>query len=130
MERVQDGDLERENAVLGEAGIPRLDAEHRRRERSNKLMVRRGYPKDFSGLICNELKTDFLCERMMYYIAGDEMHSLEDVADEMLSLKAFRDRLVEIPGNTRLQICMIFTGPAFPAFARVPASTIRCRSVL
>ena len=95
MERVQDGDLERENAVLGEAGIPRLDAEHRRRERSNKLMVRRGYPKDFSGLICNELKTDFLCERMMYYIAGDEMHSLEDVADEMLSLKAFRDRLVE-----------------------------------
>ena len=35
MERVQDGDLERENAVLGEAGIPRLDAEHRRWERSN-----------------------------------------------------------------------------------------------
>jgi len=28
VERVQDGDLERENAVLGEAGIPRLDAEH------------------------------------------------------------------------------------------------------
>ena len=60
-----------------------------------KLMIRRGYPKDFSGLICNELGTDFLCERMMYYIAGDEMHALEDVADEMLSLKAFRDRLVE-----------------------------------
>ncbi len=60
-----------------------------------KLMVNRGYPEEFSGLICNELGTEFLCERMMYYIAGDELHTLEDVADEMLSLKAFRDKLVE-----------------------------------
>ena len=65
-----------------------------KKEMLYKLMVHRGYPEEFSGLICNELGTDFLCERMMYYIAGDEMHTLEDVADEMLSLKAFRDKIV------------------------------------
>lgn len=65
------------------------------REMLYKLMVHKGYPGEFSKLICDELKTDFLCEKMMHYIAGPGMHSLEDVADEMLGLKAFRDRLVE-----------------------------------
>ena len=65
-----------------------------KKETLYKLMVHRGYPEEFSKLICNELGTDFLCERMMHYIAG-EKHSLEDVADEMISLKSFRDRLVE-----------------------------------
>ena len=59
-----------------------------------KLMVYKGYPEDFSRLICTELRTDFLAERMMHYIAG-EKHTLEDVVDEMLSIRAFRDRLVE-----------------------------------
>ena len=66
-----------------------------KKETLYKLMVHRGYPEEFSKLICNELGTDFLCDRLMYYIAGNEKHTLEDVADEMLSLKSFRDKLVE-----------------------------------
>ena len=60
-----------------------------------KLMIHKGYPEEFSRLICTEMSTDFTAERMMGYIAGGGMHSLEDVADEMLAIKSLRDRLVE-----------------------------------
>lgn len=60
-----------------------------------KLMVHKGYPEDFSKLICQELNTDFTADRMIHYIASGEQHTLEDVADEMLSIKAFRDSIVE-----------------------------------
>lgn len=58
-----------------------------------KLMIRRGYPEEFSRLICMEMNTDFTAEKMMNYISG-ERHRLEDVADEMLAIKDLRDRLV------------------------------------
>ena len=58
-----------------------------------ELMLRKGYPEDFSRLICTEMKTDFTAERMINYISG-EKHRLEDVADEMVAIKDFRDRLV------------------------------------
>lgn len=58
------------------------------------LMLKRGYPERFSRLICLEMNTEFTAEKMMHYIAG-EKHRLEDVADEMLAIKEFRDRLVD-----------------------------------
>ena len=58
------------------------------------LMLKRGYPEAFSRLICLEMNTEFTAEKMMRYIAG-EKHRLEDVADEMLAIKEFRDRLVD-----------------------------------
>jgi hypothetical protein len=58
------------------------------------LMLRRGYPEDFSRLICAEMSTDFTAEKMISYISG-ERHRLEDVADEMIAIKDMRDRLVD-----------------------------------
>lgn len=58
------------------------------------LMLRKGYPEEFSRLICSEMNTDFTAERMISYISGNK-HSLEDVADEMLAIKDFRDRLMD-----------------------------------
>ena len=59
-----------------------------------ELMLRRGYPEDFSRLICAEMNTDFTAEKMISYISG-ERHRLEDVADEMIAIKDLRDRLVD-----------------------------------
>ena len=58
------------------------------------LMLRKVYPEEFSRLICSEMNTDFTAERMISYISGNK-HSLEDVADEMLAIKDFRDRLMD-----------------------------------
>lgn len=58
------------------------------------LMLRRGYPEDFSRLICAEMSTDFTAEKMISYISG-ERHRLKDVADEMIAIKDLRDRLVD-----------------------------------
>ena len=58
-----------------------------------ELMLRKGYPEEFSRLICAELKTDFTAGRMISYISSEE-HRLEDIADEMVAIKDFRDRLV------------------------------------
>ena len=60
-----------------------------------KLMVHKGYPEEFSRLISAEMDTDFMAERMIHYIGNHDMHPLEEVADEMLSIKAFRDKLIE-----------------------------------
>ena len=58
-----------------------------------ELMLRRGYPEEFSRLICSEMNTDFTAERMISYIGGGK-HRLEDVADEMIAIKELRDHLV------------------------------------
>ena len=58
-----------------------------------ELMLRRGYPEEFSRLICSEMNTDFTADRMISYIGGGK-HRLEDVADEMIAIKELRDRLV------------------------------------
>lgn len=62
-------------------------------EELNELMLRKGYPDEFSRLICAEMNTDFTAGRMISYISGGK-HRLEDVADEMVAIKDFRDRLV------------------------------------
>ena len=58
-----------------------------------ELMLRKGYPDEFTRLICAEMNTDFTAERMISYIGG-EKHRLEDVADEMIAIKDLRDRLI------------------------------------
>ena len=56
-----------------------------------ELMLRKGYPEEFSRLICLEMNTDFAAERMMLYISRGK-HRLEDVADEMVAINDFRER--------------------------------------
>jgi len=58
-----------------------------------KLMLRKGYPEEFSRLICMEMNTDFTAEKMMNYVSGEKKR-LEDIADEMVAIKDFRDRLI------------------------------------
>ncbi len=57
------------------------------------LMLRKGYPEEFTKLICMEMSTDFTAERMMHYVSGEKKR-LEDVADEMIAIKDLRDRLI------------------------------------
>ena len=57
------------------------------------LLLRKGYPEEFSRLICLEMNTDFTAERMMHYVSGEKKR-LEDVADEMVAIKDLRDRLI------------------------------------
>ena len=58
-----------------------------------ELMLRKGYPEEFSRLICAEMNTDFTAEKMMHYVSGPKKR-LEDVAGEMVAIKDLRDRLV------------------------------------
>ena len=56
------------------------------------LMIRKGYPEDFTRLICAEMTTDFTAERMISYVSYGK-HRLEDIADEMLAIQDFRERI-------------------------------------
>ena len=56
------------------------------------LMLRKGYPEDFTRLICAEMSTDFTAERMISYISRGK-HRLEDVADEMLAIMDLREHI-------------------------------------
>lgn len=58
-----------------------------------ELMLRKGYPEEFSRLICAEMSTDYTAEKMMSYVSGNKKR-LEDVADEMIAIKELGDRLV------------------------------------
>jgi hypothetical protein len=49
-------------------------------------MLRKGYPEEFSRLICAEMSTDFTAEKMMSYVSGPKKR-LEDVADEMVAIQ-------------------------------------------
>ena len=58
-----------------------------------ELMLGKGYPEEFSTLICAEMNTDFTAGKMINYVSGSKKR-LEDVADEMVAIKDLRDRLV------------------------------------
>ena len=74
-----------------------------------ELMLRKGYPDEFTRLICAEMNTDFTAERMISYIGG-EKHRLEDVADEMVAIKDLRDRLINkhISEHTQVSINKLY----------------------
>ena len=58
-----------------------------------ELMLRKGYPEDFSALIASEMRTDFTAGRMIGYISRSGRVSLEEAADEMLAILSDRDRI-------------------------------------
>ena len=61
-----------------------------------ELMIRKGYPEDFSRLVSAELHTEFTGKRMIGYLAAREgALPLEEVADEMLAILSDRDRIVQ-----------------------------------
>ena len=53
-----------------------------------ETLVRMGYPGEFGALIADELKTEKQMERMISYLVRLKPSSAEEIADEMLAIKA------------------------------------------
>lgn len=58
------------------------------------IMIKRGYPTEFSDLVTKNLNTDFTAQRMIGYILHYDKLPLEEVADEMLAILSERNRIM------------------------------------
>lgn len=60
-----------------------------------EMMLDRGYPEEFCDLITKNLNTDFTSGRMMGYLSHYQELPLEEIVDEMLSILADRNRIMQ-----------------------------------
>lgn len=60
-----------------------------------EMMLDRGYPEEFCDLISKNLNTDFTAGRMMGYLLHYQELPLEEIVDEMLSILADRNRIMQ-----------------------------------
>ena len=60
-----------------------------------EMMLDRGYPEEFCDLISKNLNTDFTAGRMMGYLSHYQELPLEEIVDEMLSMLADRNRIMQ-----------------------------------
>lgn len=60
-----------------------------------EMMLDRGYPEEFCDLISKNLNTDFMAGRMMGYLSHYQELPLEEIVDEMLSILADRNRIMQ-----------------------------------
>ena len=60
-----------------------------------EMMLDRGYPEEFCDLISKNLNTDFAAGRMMGYLSHYQELPLEEIVDEMLSILADRNRIMQ-----------------------------------
>ncbi len=58
------------------------------------IMIKRGYPTEFSDLVTKNLNTDFTAQRMIGYLLHYDKLPLEEVADEMLAILSERNRIM------------------------------------
>lgn len=59
------------------------------------MMLDRGYPEEFCDLITKNLNTDFTAGRMIGYLFHYQELPLEEIVDEMLSILADRNRIMQ-----------------------------------
>ena len=59
-----------------------------------EMMLDRGYPEEFCDLITKNLNTDFTAG-MMGYLSHYQELPLEEIVDEMLSILADRNRIMQ-----------------------------------
>lgn len=59
------------------------------------MMLDRGYPEEFCDLITKNLNTDFIAGRMIGYLSHYQELPLEEIVDEMLSILADRNRIMQ-----------------------------------
>ena len=59
-----------------------------------ELMIDKGYPAEFASIVAEQMHTKYTSERMIRYISRCPVLPVQEVADEMLSIIADRDRLV------------------------------------
>ena len=60
-----------------------------------KMLLSRGYPESFCDLVTKNLNTDFTAGRMMGYLSHYQELPLEEIVDEMLSILADRNRIMQ-----------------------------------
>ena len=60
-----------------------------------EMMLDRGYPEEFCDLITKNLHTAFTAGRMMGYLSHYQELPLEEIVDEMLSILADRNRIMQ-----------------------------------
>ena len=60
-----------------------------------EMMLDRGYPEEFCDLISKNLNADFTAGRMMGYLSHYQELPLEEIVDEMLSILADRNRIMQ-----------------------------------
>lgn len=60
-----------------------------------KLMLERDYPEEFCDIITRNLNTDFTAQRMIGYLYHYEHPLVAEIADEMLSILADRNRIMQ-----------------------------------
>lgn len=69
------------------------------------MMVRRGFPREFGEIVAAELGTEKQMKRMESYLIQAKGASIEEVADEMLSIKEefqrYRDRKIDEYANMK-----------------------------
>ena len=59
------------------------------------IMLRLGYPEEFADIVTKNLNTDFTAGRMMGYLSHYQELPLEEIVDEMLSILADRNRIMQ-----------------------------------
>ena len=60
-----------------------------------KLMLDREYPEEFCDIVTKNLNTDFTAQRMIGYLYHYEHPPVEEIADEMISILADRNRIMQ-----------------------------------
>ena len=76
------------------------DAERRaRRAEAREALVRTtarlGYPAELGELLADELRSEVAMRRMIGYLLQAQPTSMEEIADELLAIKANQDRWIE-----------------------------------
>lgn len=62
-------------------------------EKLYRTLIERKYPENVALAIANELNTDFTAGQMLGYLSHIRKPPLEELADEMLSILALRNRI-------------------------------------
>lgn len=62
-------------------------------EKLYRVLIERKYHESIANAIANELNTDFTAGQMLGYLSHYQKPPLEELADEMLSILALRDRI-------------------------------------
>ena len=65
----------------------------KRSEELYALMIRKGYPSEFAGLVSEQMHTEYTSQRMIAYVSRAGLVPPQEFADEMLAILADRDAL-------------------------------------
>lgn len=72
-----------------------------------RLLLRKGYPKEFCGEVAyRHMNTDYTATRMLGYLYRISDPRIEDLVDEMLAILSDRDEIIRKKEMERAQAVM------------------------